>query len=160
MKIAHIFVAAALALWLQGCAAIGLAVVGVGAGAGVGAGVDHTLNGIVYKTFSAPLNNVRFAALKTFDRMGMPLTADEKIDTGWKLSATAADRTIDVELQKLTDNTTRMRVVANQGQIFFKDASTATEIITQTALTLDNDAKVTPVKAKATPEPIVKGSES
>lgn len=160
MKIARILVAAVLALWLQGCAVVGLGVIGVAAGAGMSAGVDHTLNGIVYKTFSAPLNNVRFATLKTFDRMGMPLTADEKIDTGWKLSATATDRTIDVDLQKLTETTTRMRVVANQGQIFFKDASTATEIIAQTAQTLDNDATVTPVKVKATPELAVKGSES
>jgi hypothetical protein len=157
VNIARILVIAALALWLQGCAVIGLGVIGVAAGAGVNAGVDHTLNGIVYKTFSAPLNNVRFATLKTFDRMAMPLTADEQIAAGWKLSATAADRTIDVELQKLTDTTTRMRVVANKGQIFFKDASTATEIVTQTAQMLESDPKVTP--AKATPEPIAKGGE-
>jgi len=134
-----------LVLSLQGCAAIGLAVVGAGTGAGVAAGVDHTLNGIAYKTFSAPLNNVRFATLKTFDHMGMPLTNDEKIEKGWKLSATAADRTIDIELETLTERATRMRVVANEGKIFFKDSATATEIILQTAQVLDRE----PVPAKS-----------
>lgn len=133
----------AVAFCLQGCAAAGLAVVGAGAGVGMGAGVEHTLNGIAYKTFAAPLNNVRFATLKTLDHMGMPVTADESADTGWKLSATAADRTIDIELQRLTDQTTRMRVVANEGEIFFKDSSTATEIILQTAQALEDAPKPT-----------------
>ncbi len=147
MKRADILVVASMAICLQGCAAVGLAVVGAGAGASVGAGIDHTINGIVYKTFAAPLNNVRFATLKTFDHMAMPLTADEKQDGGWKLSATAADRTIDVELERLTERTTRMRVIANEGSIFFKDASTATEIIVQTAQMLDNNANAAPAEA-------------
>lgn len=150
-KRAEILVVAGLAMCLQGCAAVGLAVVGAGAGAGVGAGIDHTINGIVYKTFAASINNVRFATLKTFDRMAMPLTADEKQDDGWKLSATAADRTIDVELERLTERTTRMRVTANEGSLFFKDASTATEIIVQTAQILDDDGNAAP--AEAAPKP-------
>jgi Protein of unknown function (DUF3568) len=147
VKRAGIFVIAGLALCLQGCAAVGLAVVGAGAGAGVGAGIDHTVNGIVYKTFAASLNNVRFATLKTFDRMAMPLTADQKVDDGWKLSATAADRTIDVELERLTARTTRMRVVANEGSFFFKDASTAAAIVIQTAQMLAADEEIAPARA-------------
>lgn len=147
MKIARILLIPLLALCLCSCATVGLAVIGAVGGAGLSAGVDHTLNGIVYKTFAAPLNNVRFALLRTFDRMDMPLTADERSDDGWKVSATATDRTIDVELQKLTDTTTRMRVVANEGQIFFKDASTATAIVLQTAQTLDSDLKQPPERS-------------
>ena len=128
-----------MALALEGCAAVGLAVVGGAAGVGAGAGVEHTMNGIVYKTFDASTNELRFATLKTLDHLGMPVTADEKSEGGWKLAATATERTIDIELQQLTDKTTRMRVVANDGQIFFKDASTATEIIRKTAETLQND---------------------
>lgn len=137
-RVAGVFV---IALFLQGCAAAGLAVVGAGAGVGMGEGVDHTLGGITYKTFAAPLNSVRFAALKTFDRMGMPVTEDKKSDDGWTMTATATGRTINVELQRLTDRTTRMRVVADEGWIFFKDASTATEIIIQTAQTLEDQAR-------------------
>jgi len=140
MKMSGTFVPIAMALCLQGCVAgVGLAVAAAGAGVGMGAGVEHTMNGIVYKTFTASTNEVRFATLKTLDRMGMPLTADEKSDEGWKLTATAAERTIEIELQKLSEESTRMRVVANEGKIFFKDASTATEIILQTAQVLQKD---------------------
>jgi hypothetical protein len=48
-----------LAVWLQGCAAAGLAVVGAGAGVGMGTGVEHTLNGVNYKTFAIPLDRSR-----------------------------------------------------------------------------------------------------
>jgi outer membrane scaffolding protein for murein synthesis (MipA/OmpV family) len=144
MKILRTFGPLALGLLLQGCAAaaIGITLATAGAGAGMTAGVEHTLNGIVYKTFSAPANEVRFATLKTLDRMGMPLTDDQKTETGWQLSAKAKDRSVDIELESLTDMTTRIRVVANEGIVFFKDSATATEIILQTAQTLQDDAAV------------------
>jgi hypothetical protein len=41
--------------------------------------------------------------------MDMPVTMDAKTDDGWELSATAADRKIDIELERLTERTTRMR---------------------------------------------------
>jgi hypothetical protein len=83
---------------------------------------------------------VRFATLKTLDQMGMPLTNDEATPMGWQLSATAHDRTVYIELERLTDTATRMRVVANEGWFFFKDSATATEIILQTAQTIQDDA--------------------
>ena len=69
----------------------------------------------------------------------MPITADSRTEEGWNLTATAADRTIDIELERLTPRTTRMRVVANKGSLFFKDSATSTEIILQTAQTLQDD---------------------
>jgi len=78
----------------------------------------------------------------------MDVTADAKTEDGWALSAAATDRTIDIELETLTDHTTRMRVVANAGQIFFKDASTATEIINQTAQALDETTATRQSSAK------------
>lgn len=138
MKIAHGVLLCAIALSLGGCGAAGLAVVGAGAGVGMGAGVDYTMNGIAYKTYAAPINNVRFATLRALDEMGMPIVADQRTPTGWELTATAADRTIDVQLERLTPRTTRMRIVADEGQIFFKDRATETEIIAQTAQILDN----------------------
>jgi uncharacterized protein DUF3568 len=139
MRIGKALCMCAMALSLQGCAAAGLTLASAGAGVSMGAGVEHTLNGIVYKTFGVSVNELRFAALKTLDRMDMPLTVDEKTETGWALTATASERTIEIELERLTERTTRMRIVANEGKIFFKDASTATEIITQTAQTLQDD---------------------
>src|SRR6185503_8151171 len=98
-RFAAVFV---LGFVLQGCAAAALTVVGTGLGVGAGAGVEHTMNGIVYKTFDASLNEVRFATLKMFDHMGMPVTADQKTDEGWTLTATASERTIDVTLERVT----------------------------------------------------------
>jgi Protein of unknown function (DUF3568) len=151
MRIVRTFGPLVFVLALEGCAAVGLAVVGGAVGVGAGAGVEHTMNGIVYKTFDASTNELRFATLKTLDHLGMPVATDEKSEEGWKLSATATERTIDIELQQLTEKTTRMRVVANDGQIFFKDASTATEIITKTAQTLQDDrdaAKNEPIRKR------------
>ena len=127
-----------LGFCLEGCAAAAVSLAEAGAGAGITSGLEQSLSGIVYKTFTAPLNQVRFAALKTLDRMRMPVTVDEKTDSGWQLTATAQNRTIDIELERVTPEVTRMRVVANKGAIIFKDGSTAAEIILQTAQSLQD----------------------
>ena len=122
---------------LGGCAAAGLTVAGAGAGVGMASGVDHTLSGTVYKTFSAPVNELRLATLRTLNRMDMPLTRDQQTEVGWTIGATASQRTIEIELERLTRTTSRMKVTADKGDFFFKDASTASEIVTQTALAID-----------------------
>src|SRR4030095_10534073 len=87
----------ALAVLLQGCAAAGLAVVGAGAGVGMGTAVEHELNGVGYKTFATPVDSVHHATRATLARLGMPITADTRTKDGWSLTATPADRTIDIE---------------------------------------------------------------
>jgi hypothetical protein len=129
----------ALAVLLQGCAAAALSLVGAGAGVGMGTGVEHELNGISYKTFATPIDGVHHASRATLARLGMPITADARTAEGWKVSASAAGRTIDIELERLTPKTTRMRVVANKGGLFGKDSATSTEILLQTAQTLQDD---------------------
>ena len=128
-----------LAVLLQGCATAGLAVLGAGAGVGMGTGVEHELSGVGYKTFATPVDSVHHATRATLARLAMPITADTRTKDGWTLTASAADRTIDIELERLTPRTTRMRVVANKGSLFFKDSATSTEIILQTAQTLQDD---------------------
>jgi hypothetical protein len=83
------------------------------------------------------LPDVRLATRQTIDRMGMKLVKDEQSEDGWLLQASASQRSIDIELEKLTPHMTRMRVVANDG-IFFKDRATETEIINQTADAVDD----------------------
>lgn len=124
-------------LSVQGCAAIALTAGGVAAGAGV----NYTMNGVAYKTFTSPVADVRLATLKTMKRMGMKVTEDKETESGWKVVATAKERTIEIELESLTQKTTRMRVVANQGEIFFKDRATATEIIVQTWEAMNGTAR-------------------
>jgi hypothetical protein len=127
-----------------GCAAVGLTLLGVGAGVSAGTGVSYTLDSIAYKTFTAPEEGLRAATLKTLKRMDIKVEENQKTESGRKIVAVAEDRAIEIELDRLTSQTTRMRVNVKQG-MFFKDRATATEIIIQTDRTLDD----APVRARA-----------
>ena len=116
-----------VAVLTSGCAAVGLTALGVGAAVGV----NHTLNGIVYKTFSEPLPKVKRATLTALKQMEIPVDAVEKTQQGEVIKAKAANRLIEVEFEALTPKTTRMRVVADSDALI-KDSATATEIILQT----------------------------
>lgn len=125
-------------LGTQGCAAAGLTLLGVGAGVSSATGVAYTLDSIAYKTFTAPVEGLHGATVKTLKRMDITVTEDTATESGRKIVAVASDRAIDIELDRLTAKTSRMRVNAKQGW-FFKDRATATEIIVQTERTLDNE---------------------
>ena len=116
----------ALAGVLTACDPITLTALGVGAAAGV----QHTLTGIAYKTFSQPLPKVRTAVNGALNHMDIKIGATEKIDNGVRIKARAADRDIEIDLEALTSKTTRMRSTARNG--IFMDSATATEIILQT----------------------------
>ena len=127
------------ALGSQGCAAVGLTLFGVGAGIGGGTGVSYTLDSIAYKTFAASETELRAATLQTFKRMAIEVTETQKTETGTDITATAGDRTVEVEIDRITPKTSRMRVVVKKGW-FLRDRATAGEIIVQTADTLDGNA--------------------
>lgn len=116
---------------LSGCAAVGLTLFGVGAGVATGTSVSYTLDGIAYRTFTAPLPQVESATLTALDRMGIKVEGSEKTEQGKAIKATGNDRQIEVELEMISAKSTRIRTVAKQG-VFFKDRATATEIILQT----------------------------
>lgn len=126
----------------QGCAAIGLTLLGVGAGVAAGSGTQYTLDSVASRTFTASLDHMRRATLATFKRMDITLESDDVMDQGRHIVGQAADRTIDIELERLTSQTTRMRVTAKQGW-FFRDRATAGEIIAQTETNLDELPAVT-----------------
>jgi len=127
-------------LGLSACAApAGLAVFGASAGVAMGTSVDYTLNGIAYKTFVSPMPTVRQATLSGLSRMGMKVVQEKKTGSGWTIAATADGREIDIDLERLTPRTTRMRVVANNG-VVFKDRATEAAIIDETADALDHRA--------------------
>lgn len=130
-------VMAALALGLQGCAAVGLTFLGAGAGVAAGTGTAYTLDGIAYRTFTTPVDDVRRATLTALRRMEVTLQSDMVTDEGRELVGQAADRRIEIELERLTARTTRMRVTAKHGWIF-RDRATAGEIIVQTERALDD----------------------
>jgi hypothetical protein len=112
---------------LSGCEPISLAALGVGGSAAV----NHKVSGTPYRTFTAPLSKVRIASMGALKRMGIKAENSMKMEYGELITARAGTREIEVELESLTPNTTRMKVVAREGS-FFYDSATASEIIAQT----------------------------
>ena len=123
---------------LNGCAAVALTMFGVGAGVATGTSVSYTLDGFAYRTFTAPLPQVESATRTALDKMGIKVEATAKTEQGKAIAATGNEREIEVELEVISSNATRIRTVAKQG-LFFKDRATATEIILQTEKVLDMD---------------------
>ena len=130
----------------QGCAAVGLTLFGVGAGVTAGTSVTYTMDGIAYKTFSVSeerLEAATLGALRTMDIEVRDIAVNdaEPAESGRTIMAVAGDRTVDIQLDRLTSRSARMRVNVKHGW-FFKDRATAAEIISQTEQTLDDKAAV------------------
>ena len=95
-------------------------------------GVSHTLGGIVYKTFAAPKAKVQYATVAALRKMQIKVTETKREDNKELITARAAGRDIDIEIEALTPNTTRITVVAKKDGGLLRDSATATEIILQT----------------------------
>jgi len=134
--------AAVLLVGLQGCAAVALTLLSAGAGVGASAGIDHTMNGVAYRTFTAGQEHVRRATLAALRRMAISVKTDDNTEEGRKIVAEAADRMVEIGLERITPKTTRMRVVVRQG-LFFRDRSTAGEIITKTEQAISSSGSET-----------------
>lgn len=115
-------------LFLTGCAGIALTAAGVGGGVAA----SHQMGGLAYRTFTAPLPRVRSAVYAALKKMAIKPEATEKIELGERITARAGDRNIEIELEALTPNTTRMRAVARKDGGVVVDSATAVEIINQT----------------------------
>ena len=126
----------------QGCAALGLTAFGAGAGVAGGTGTSYTLDSVAYRTFTISVDDMRRAMLSALKRMDIKVQTDEAIPEGRRLVAQAGDRSVDIELERLTSRTTRMRVNVKHGWIF-RDRATAGEIIAQTEHSVDHLPTVT-----------------
>lgn len=124
----YLFLHVALVLALSGCAAAALTAAGVGGGVFA----SHQMGGMSYRTFTEPLPRIRSAVLAAFKRMAIKPEKTEKTELGETLFARAGDRSIEVELEALTSNTTRMKAVVRRESGAIVDAATAIEIINQT----------------------------
>jgi len=113
---------------LTGCAAIATGLVSVAAGFGV----SHHLAGTSYRTFAEPLPKVRSATLVALKRMAISVDSTQKTKSGEVLKAKTPDRLIEVELEAITPNATRMRSVAKQQGGLMLDSATGLEIVVQT----------------------------
>ncbi len=122
---------------LPGCAAVALSAIGPAAEFGI----DQATSGTTAKTYTASLNHIRLAALKCLSRMEMDVVSDEGGADEWEIEAEAADRTIEIDLKALTPKTTRVKVSADDGSIFFHDDATAQEVVAQITEALDRDTQ-------------------
>ena len=111
----------------NGCAPLAVTAAAVGAGAGV----SHTMGGYTYKTFTMPVAKVRAASLTALKRMGIKYESSQTTKEGEVIKAKANDRDIEIALDVISPNTTRMRTIAKKGALFY-DSATSTEIILQT----------------------------
>jgi hypothetical protein len=117
-------------------AAIGCATLGACAplmmsavSAGGSKAVSHTLDGVSYRTFTAPLPRVKEASLSALKRMGAQSPSAAKSDHGETITAKATERDIEIKLESLMPNATRMRVTASNG--LYRDTATSAEIVAQ-----------------------------
>lgn len=115
----------------QGCAAMGVALLGGAATTATKAGVSYTLDSRAQKTFTAPMNQVKSSLLAALGEMAFPITSEEKQVDGERLVAGADGREVQVELEPVTPKATKVTVIVHQGW-FWKDRATAEEIIDQT----------------------------
>ena len=113
---------------MSGCAAVAVTAVGVG----MATGVSHTLSGIVYKTFAAPEAKVRRSTVAALRRMQIQIVETKQDGIKHIVTARASDRNIEIEIEALTPNTTRVTVTATKEGSLLRDSATATEIILQT----------------------------
>jgi len=118
---------AATCAMLAGCETLALSAIGASASAGL----SYTMNGAAYRTFTASEPKVRAAAFTALKRMATPIDSTEKTDDGELIKASMPQRSIEVHIEPLSPNATRVRAVAKRG-MFLHDTATAAEVITQT----------------------------
>jgi hypothetical protein len=112
---------------LSGCAPAALTALGIGGSAAA----HHTLSGVTYKTFTAPMPRLHLASLDALNRMDIRIGTMWQQDGNQVVTARANDREIEIVLEPISSSTTRMRVIARNSGVFF-DHATAAEIIQQT----------------------------
>ncbi|MDP1981949.1 MAG: DUF3568 family protein [Sulfuritalea sp.] len=123
---ARLIAVGAAALLLCGCEAMAITAFGVGASTGVA----QTLNGRAYRTFTAPVGEVKQATLGALKRMDIKVISSKRVANEEVIVAKAADREIEISLEVLSPNSTRMRSVTRQGLLY--DSATSLEIVLQT----------------------------
>jgi uncharacterized protein YceK len=132
-----------LAVALSGCAAIPLSLASIGAGAfsggagaAVSAGTEYASGGVVYRTFTLPLDELRLALGDTLARMEIAVVRDEVVGDERRIEARAHQRVIKLRLEPVSRTVTRLRLVVSE-KPFKTDRATASEIVTQTERTVE-----------------------
>jgi len=114
----------------SGCASVGVTLAGLGAGVGM----NHYTNNVTSRTFTEPLADVRQAVHEALKRMAIPVEGTAETGAATMITAKAGTREIEIEieLEPITANTTRMQSIARREGSLFLDSATGAEIIAQT----------------------------
>jgi len=120
---------------LAGCQPLALTMLGAGAGTALRYGID----GVSYRTFTAPAPMVKQASLAALERMGITLDSTGRFEGGEVIYAHSDNRAIEIEVEPISPKATRIRIAAKNGGLFY-DSATASEIIAQTERFLDSAA--------------------
>ena len=126
---------------VSACEPVAIALVGAGASVAF----RYNIDGVAARTFTASAAEVRAASLAALERMGITLDSSTSQEGSEILVARAPSREIEIELEPITKQATRLRVTARGASIFY-DNATAIELVQQTGKILDATAL-----AKATP---------
>jgi hypothetical protein len=120
---------------LAACQPLALSLVGAGAGTAIRYGLD----GVAYRTFTAPASQVMQASLAALERMGMTLAGTDRFEGGDIIYAQSDKRTISIEVEPISPRATRLRIAARNGGLFY-DNATASELVFQTERLLGSAA--------------------
>jgi hypothetical protein len=134
---------------LSACEPVAIALLGAGASTAL----RYNLDGVAARTFTASASEVRTASIGALERMGMAMDSSTSFDGGeMVIYARAQNREIEVELEPITKQATRVRITARGGSLFY-DNATAIELVQQTGKMLDAAtlAKLGPPTAAAGP---------
>jgi hypothetical protein len=143
-------------LLLGACEPLAIAIVGAGASAAL----RYNMDGVASRTFTAPVAAVKSASLAAIERMGLELDGVSSFDTGETILARAQNREIELELEPISKQATRIRITAKGGS-FLYDNATAYELVQQTEKLLEAGiaaAKLTPAVPAQAPAAAAAGA--
>lgn len=100
-------------------------------GTGAGTALRYGIDGVAYRTFTAPAPAVKQASLAALEQMGIGFESTDTFEGGEVLYARSAKRTIEIEVEPISGRATRVRIAAKNGGLFY-DSATASEIVAQT----------------------------
>jgi hypothetical protein len=137
MRLSTIAGVIAVAAINGGCESLALTTFAIGASTGV----QHTISGIGYRTFTLPAPKVKAAALEALAGMSIKVESTKATAGGEIIKSATPDRKIEVEIERISANATRLSVVAKHRMVL-RDAATANEIIAQTERVLEQMGSV------------------
>lgn len=138
MPRARLVVLAASCFLLGACEPIAVAVLGAGASTAL----RYNLDGVASRTFTAPVAAVRTASLAALERMGIKLDSTDTYENGELIYGRAENRDIEIEVEPITKQATRVRITARGGSLLY-DNATAVELVQQTEKVLEASAAAT-----------------